>query len=77
MAIAACTGRFEVYSYSENWFRDLKTHLDSGELEKLVGFNESDYRTWLESTGRQHSVSNLFHFLGWISNKLDSPATIS
>jgi hypothetical protein len=69
------TGRFETYSYSEQWFRDLKAHLDSGELEKIVGFNESDYKAWLKDTGRQHSVSNLFHFLGWISGKIDGPVT--
>jgi hypothetical protein len=69
------TGRFEVYSYGEDWFRDLKKHLDSGELEKLVGFNESDYKAWLKNTGRQHSTSNLFHFLGWISNKTDNTVT--
>jgi hypothetical protein len=69
------TERFEVYSYGEDWFRDLKKHLDSGELEKIVGFNESDYKAWLKDTGRQHSISNLFHFLGWISNKLDNPVT--
>jgi hypothetical protein len=27
----------------------------------------------LGTTGRQHSISNLFHFLGWIGNKIDSP----
>jgi hypothetical protein len=37
------TQRFETYSYSEDWFRDLKSHLDSGEPEKIVGFDESDY----------------------------------
>jgi hypothetical protein len=63
------TERFEVYSYSEDWFRDLKKHLDSGDLEKIVGFNESDYKAWLRNTGRQHSTSNLFHFLGWIGTK--------
>jgi hypothetical protein len=60
------TERFEVYSYSEDWFRDLKKHLDSGELEKIVGFNESDYKTWLKNAGRQHNTSNLFHFMNWI-----------
>jgi len=66
------TQRFETFSYSEEWFRDLKAHLNSGELEKIVGFDESDYKGWLKTTGRQHSISNLFHFLGWISNKIDS-----
>jgi hypothetical protein len=69
------TERFEVLSYSEDWFRDLKKHLDSGGLEKIVGFNESDYKDWLKNTGRQHSTSNLFHFLDWISSKIDNPVT--
>ncbi len=69
------TQRFETYSYSEQWFRDLKAHLDSGGLEKIVGFNEADYKGWLKSTGRQHGISNLFHFLGWISAKIDGPVT--
>jgi len=57
------TGRFETYSYSEQWFRDLRAHIDSGDLEKIVGFNESHYLEWLRKTGRKHSTSNLFHFL--------------
>jgi hypothetical protein len=69
------TGRFETYSYSEQWFRDLKAHLDTGELERIVGFNESDYKAWLKQTGCRHSISNLFHFLGWISGKIDGPVT--
>lgn len=73
--VLRATGRFETYSYSEQWFRDLKARLDSGELEKIIGFNESDYKTWLKNTGRQHSTSNLFHFLGWISRKIDGPVT--
>ena len=60
------TQRFETYSYSEDWFRDLKAHLDSGDLQKKAGFNEADYLTWLKKNGRHHDTSNLFHFLGWI-----------
>ncbi|HEY6766756.1 MAG TPA: hypothetical protein VI386_18495 [Candidatus Sulfotelmatobacter sp.] len=67
------TQRFETFSYSADWFRDLKAHINSGELEKIVGFNEADYKGWLKTTGRQHSVSNLVHFLDWISNKIDGP----
>jgi hypothetical protein len=58
------TNRFETLSYSEDWFRDLKAHLDSGELEKKVGFNESDYLHWLNKTGCEHCTSNLIRFLG-------------
>ena len=63
------TGRFETLAYSEQWFRDLKAHLDAGKLQKIVGFNESDYLGWLKKTGRKHSTSNLFHFLGWIDKQ--------
>ena len=58
------TGRFETLSYSDDWFRDLKRHIDSGELEKIVGFRESDYIDWLKTSTRKHSTSNLIHFLG-------------
>ena len=71
------TARFETLSYSEQWMRDLKAHIDSGGLEKIVGFNEADYKAWLRDKKRQHSISNLFHFLGWISDKIDGPVTAS
>lgn len=58
------TGTFETLSYSDDWFRDLKAHIDSGELEKIVGFNESHYLQWLRNSGRAHCTSNLIHFLG-------------
>lgn len=61
------TGRFDTLSYSEQWLRDLKAHIESGELGKKVGFSEADYKAWLNSTGRQHSISNLFHFLEWVA----------
>jgi len=57
------TDRFETFGYSEDWFKDLQKHLESGELEKKVGFNESDYLHWLANHKRQHSISNLFAFL--------------
>ena len=58
------TERFETLSYSEDWFCSLKAHIDSGELEKIVGFNEADYVEWLKTSNRGHSTSNLIHFLG-------------
>jgi hypothetical protein len=58
------TDRFETLGYSERWFTDLKAHLDSGELEKKVGFNENDYKQWLKDKNRQHNLSNLFEFAG-------------
>jgi len=58
--------RFETFSYSTDWFTDLRKHLQSGELQKIVGFNEDDYKNWLSHKNRQHSMSNLFHFIDWI-----------
>ena len=63
------TQRFETLSYSEDWFRSLKSHIDSGELGKTVGFSESDYLEWLKKPGREHSISNLIHFLDSIGKK--------
>jgi hypothetical protein len=60
------TQRFETYSYSEDWFYDLKAHIDSGELGEIVGFRESDYLSWLKKSGRKHSITSLFDFLDWI-----------
>ena len=57
------TDRFETFAYSDDWFRDLKKHLESGELGKWAGFNESDYNGWLKRHNRQHSLSHLFQFL--------------
>lgn len=66
------TDRFETLSYSEEWFRDLKAHIDSGELGKIVGFSESDYRQWLSVTKRHHDMSNLILFTDFI-RKRDEP----
>jgi len=55
--------------------RKVSTGVPNARCEKKVGFKEEDYKVWLKDTGRQHSISNLFHFLSWISNKLDSPVT--
>lgn len=56
------TGRFETLSYGQQWFKSLKEHIESGELPKIVGFNQKDYQLWLGRTGRQHNLSNLFTF---------------
>jgi len=66
--VLRATGRFETYSYSEQWFEDLKKHIDSGQLGKKVGFSERDYMAWL-SRNRQHNVSNLITFLDWIRRR--------
>jgi hypothetical protein len=57
------TKQFETYAYSDDWFNDLKKHLESGELEKTSEFNEIDYKNWLAAHHRRHSISNLFAFL--------------
>ena len=65
------TDRFETVSYSEEWFRDLKAHIDSGELGKIVGFSESDYRQWLKDTRRHHDMSNLILFTDCMRKRYD------
>lgn len=63
------TDQFEIYAYSEEWFNDLKAHMESGEVERLAGFNEGDYKRWLAGRKRQHSLSNLFKFLRSLDEK--------
>ena len=63
------TDRFETMSYSEEWFRDLKAHIDSGELGKIVGFTETDYMQWLKDTRRHHDMSNLILFADFMSKR--------
>jgi hypothetical protein len=63
------TGRFETYSYSEEWFEDLKRHIESGQLGKKVGFSEKDYIAWLAQRNRQHNMSTLIEFLDWIRRR--------
>lgn len=67
--VLRATGRFETYSYSEEWFEDLKRHIESGQLRKNVGFSEKDYMEWLAKLNRQHNMSNLITFLDWIRQR--------
>lgn len=62
--VLRATQRFETLAYGEEWFSSLKAHIDSGELEKKAGFNESDYLQWLNDKKRKHNMSNLISFLG-------------
>ena len=62
--VLRATDRFETFAYSEDFFRDVKAHRDSGEGEKIAGFKETDYLDWLRKTGRHHDISNLIRFLG-------------
>jgi hypothetical protein len=57
------TGRFETYSYSSEWFADLKRHIESGDLTQRVGFTPQDYGEWLKRMGRQHNLTNMFTFM--------------
>jgi len=61
------TERFDTHSYSSDWFNDLKRNY--GELERKVGFCKQDYANWLKERNRQHSISNLFHFMNWIGKR--------
>lgn len=56
------TGRFATIAYTEEWFKDLRAHYDSGELQRISGVNEGDYRAWLLKRRRQHNMSNLLEF---------------
>jgi hypothetical protein len=57
------TGRFETLSYSQDWFADLKRHIESGDLERKVNFTQKDYENWLREKRRHHDLSNLFEFI--------------
>jgi hypothetical protein len=57
------TGRFETYSYSTEWFDDLRKHIESGDLTERVKFTPPDYGNWLQKAGRQHNVTNMFTFM--------------
>ena len=63
------TDRFETLAYSEQWFGDLKRHIESGDLERNVKFNQGDYRQWLEEKGLNHNMTNIFRFLDWIRQR--------
>lgn len=63
------TKRFETYSYSDDWFRDLKAHIDSGQLREKVKFDQRDYTRWLQDRRRHHNMSNLILFLDWIRRR--------
>jgi hypothetical protein len=58
------TQRFDAHGYSHDWFNDLKRNY--AELERKVGFHKQDYLDWLKQKGRQHSISNIFHFMSWV-----------
>ena len=57
------TGRFETYSYSIEWFNDLRKHIESGNLTQMVKFTPEDYQNWLQEVGRQHNLTNMFTFI--------------
>ena len=57
------TGRFETYSYSTEWFADLRKHIESGRLTQRVEFTPKDYGEWLQKSGRQHNITNMFTFM--------------
>ncbi|HUL35429.1 MAG TPA: hypothetical protein VL128_16200 [Candidatus Eisenbacteria bacterium] len=70
------TNRFEAIAYGKEWFEGLKNDLP--ELEKRVGFNESDYLQWLGQQDFKHNMSNLISFIRSRNNefqKFDHVAT--
>jgi len=54
---------FETFSYSKEWFADLRKHIESGELAQKVKFTPEDYANWLRKSGRQHNITNMFTFM--------------
>jgi hypothetical protein len=54
---------FETHSYSNEWFSDLRGHIESGDLAQRVKFTPQDYTNWLTSSGRRHNMSNMFTFV--------------
>ncbi len=69
-AALRATGRFETRGYSEEWFFDLKRYLQSGQAEKIAGFNEAQYRKWLADQNRLNNLTNLFTFISLQNEKL-------
>jgi hypothetical protein len=67
--VLRATERFETYSYSTDWFTDLRKHIQSGDLGKKAGFKEEDYLRWLAHNKRQHNMSNLIAFIDWIGKR--------
>ncbi len=63
------TERFKTICMGKNWFDGLKRHIESGQLERKVGFNQGDYVEWLNQKRRQHNLSNFFHFIDWIRKR--------
>lgn len=63
------TERFETLSYGESWFLDLKNDIESGNLERKAGFNQNDYRKWLEDKGLLHNMSNILRFINWTAKR--------
>jgi hypothetical protein len=64
------TGRFEVDSFSTEWFEDLKRKLPEFALQ--LGMEKSDYVGWLRKKNRQHNISNMYHFVNWTTRR-DKP----
>ncbi len=55
------TGRFTVFSFSEDWFNDL--HNDLPNLQKRHGFDIGEYPNWLKEQGRQHNMTSYIEFI--------------
>lgn len=62
------TRRFVVYSYSRQYFADLKRDIPN--LEETLGFNASDYEAWLQKNKRQWNVTSYIEFLHQHVNQL-------
>ena len=65
------TGRFKIEKYDNAWFQGLKKNY--AELEKRVGFNEGDYKNWLQKRRRSHNMTNLILFYDWFDKRKGQP----
>jgi hypothetical protein len=57
------TGRFQVESFSKEYFGALKNDLPN--LHELFAFNPEDFQAWQTIKKRQWNLTNYFEFLRW------------
>jgi hypothetical protein len=57
------TGRFLVYSYSNEWFSELENDLPN--LIQREGFDRANYEAWLKQRNRQDNLTAYIEFFHW------------
>lgn len=61
------SGNFEVDAFSNEWFGDMKCKLP--QTEHMLGMNRDSYLQWLHERNRQHSITNMFHYVDWTAKR--------